>query len=419
MLGGKFSILNEIINPATGFFDVSFSSVSDIKNLYRNQKVMKKNQDGRTKLVNPADIWLDHPDRRQYKGIVFAPGDDALNGYYNLWKGFAVEPCPGDCRLYKAHILENICDGDQHLYDWVVDWMADGVQHPSGRPGTAIVLRGRQGTGKGVFVSTFGQIFGSHFVHVSGQHRLTGKFNNHLKMGLLVFVDEGFWAGDRRDTGTLKAMITEKDMLVEPKFQDAFTLKNHMRVIMASNSSWVVPADLEERRFCVLDVADHHRIDFEYFGAIVEQMRNGGVKALLYDLLNREITSELRRIPRTQALFDQMIQSMDSVERWWLACLYKEKVLDDDMVWPERLPKEGVYNSYLNHCDRERERHPETSPMFFKKLVMVCPGSRSARMTYGEVRQYCILLPDIDKCRQNFQNIVNITIEWDQDEVSF
>jgi hypothetical protein len=419
MLGGKFTILSETINPTTGNADVYFSTVGDIKNLYRNHKVEKHDSDGKVKLVNPTDIWLDHPARRQYKGIVFCPSDNVPVGYFNFWKGFAVEPCQGDCDLYKEHIFSNICDHNQGLFDWLFDWMADGVQNPSRRPGTAVVLRGRQGTGKGVFVSMFGQIFGGHFVHVSGQHRLTGKFNNHLKMALLVFVDEGFWAGDRRDSGTLKAMITEKDMLVEPKFQDAFTLKNHMRVIMASNNDWVVPADLEERRFCVLDVSDRHRVDFEYFKAIVDQMNNGGIEALLYDLLNREITSNLRQIPRTQALFDQIVESMSSLQQWWLSRLHAEKILDSDGWWPEHRPKDEIYENYLEHCRKGRERHPEKDSQFFKKLVGLCPGITSSRIRTEAGRQYSVLFPDVEICRREFQKRVNITIDWEQDEVPF
>jgi hypothetical protein len=296
MLGGKFTILTEMINPATGYPEIQFSTVTDIRNLYRNKKI-KKIFDDKVKLINPADVWLDHPGRRQYRGIVFTLNEPP-NGYFNLWKDFAVTPKQGDCSLYLELIHDVICNSDEYHFVWLMDWMADSVQNPGGpRPGTAVVLRGLQGTGKGVFATNFGKIFGSHFVHISGQHRLTGKFNNHLKMALMVFVDEGFSAGDPRDRGTLKAIITEEYMLVEPKFQDSFPLKNHMRVIIASNNDWVIPADLEERRFFVLDVSDKRRVNTEYFGKIVRQMDSGGRQALLYDLLNREITSSFEKSP--------------------------------------------------------------------------------------------------------------------------
>jgi hypothetical protein len=418
MLGGKFSILTETKNPATGYRDIQFSTVGDIRNLYRNVKIKRKVND-QDKLINPADVWLDHPDRRQYRGIVFTPNEPP-NGYFNLWKGFAIEPKRGDYSLYTELIKDIICDGDEYHFVWLMDWMADAVQNPGGpRPGTAVVLRGLQGTGKGVFATNFGNIFGSHFVHISGQHRLTGRFNHHLKMALIVFVDEGFWAGDRRDTGTLKAMITEEYMLVEPKFQDSFQLKNHMRVIMASNNDWVIPADLEERRFFVMDVSDKRRVDTEYFSKVVEQMETGGREALLYDLMNREITSNLREIPRTQALFDQILNSMDSVCRWWMSCLQNEKITEFDDTWPEYLLPIEVKESYQRHCQESKERHPITGPHFYNKLRNICPGIRRKKSDLGEGRRNYYCFPYLDECRTNFEARVNINIPWGEDDPPF
>jgi hypothetical protein len=417
MLSGKFAILSETINPATGLDGIDFSTVGDIKNLYRNQKIQKLVND-KIKMVNPADIWLDHKDRRQFKGIVFTP-DAPPKGYYNLWRGFAVEPKEGTGhRQYLDHIFRNICRNDGKLYSWVKDWLADAVQNPASRPGTALVLRGVQGTGKGVFATQFGKIFGPHFVHINGQHRLTGKFNNHLKMGLIVFCDEGFFAGDRRDAGTLKGMITEETLLIEPKFQDAIPLKNHLRVIMASNSDWVVPADLEERRFCVLDVGDAHQRDTKYFGSIIKGMDNGGREALLYELLNWEIKSNLREIPRTQALFDQILESSDSIKKWWLQCLFEEKICFDDEAWPKYRSCREVQESYLEFA-RGIDRHPVKGAPFFNKLNRLCPGIRKTKMDLGQGRTGCYIFPFLDEARKSFEQKIQIPVDWDGDDPPF
>jgi hypothetical protein len=417
MLGGKFAILLETINPATGLDEIQFSRVGDIRNLYRNKKIATMVND-KIKMINPADIWLDHKDRRQFKGIVFTPLEPP-DGYYNLWRGFAVEPKKGNCKLYKDHIFQNICSSEEEHFEWLTDWMADAVQNPAERPGTAVVLRGPQGTGKGVFATQFGKIYGSHFVHISGQHRLTGKFNNHLKMGLLVFVDEGFWAGDRRDAGTLKAMITEETLLIEPKFQDAVPLRNHLRVIMASNNDWVIPADLEERRFFVLDVCDQCRMDTTYFGAIVKEMENGGRAALLYELLERSIGSNLREIPRTQALYDQMVTSMGSLKKWWLSCLYASKITSDNDEWPSKLSAQDTYDTYITHCSKEKLRHPVTYAHFFRKLHRLCPGIVRRRPGSGSNREYFLYLPHLEQVRKAFEDRIRIVINWDEDQVPF
>jgi len=50
--------------------------------------------------------WLEHPQRRQYKGLTFSPGKE-VPGHFNLWQGFTVKPKPGDCSKFLAHIHDD------------------------------------------------------------------------------------------------------------------------------------------------------------------------------------------------------------------------------------------------------------------------------------------------------------------------
>jgi hypothetical protein len=101
-----------------------------------------------------ADHWMRHPQRRQFDNIVFAPGRDAGRAY-NLWQGFTVEPRPGDCSLFLDHLRENVAQSDDALYLWVVGWLADIVQHPGAKCGTALALRGKKGVGKTIVGKVF------------------------------------------------------------------------------------------------------------------------------------------------------------------------------------------------------------------------------------------------------------------------
>ena len=88
-----------------------------------------KNTKGEDKSIPLAKHWLHHPQRQQYDGVVFRP-EKQVDGYFNLWTGFAVEPREGCCEKFLAHIRDNVCCGcDQH-YDWVIAFFADIVQHP-------------------------------------------------------------------------------------------------------------------------------------------------------------------------------------------------------------------------------------------------------------------------------------------------
>jgi len=65
----------------------------------------------------------------------------------------------------------------------------------------------------------------------------------------------------------------------------------------------VVPMSLRDRRFFVRDVSDHRVDQRAYFDVIVEQMENGGLAAMIWDLLHRDIGKfSFRDIPRTAAM---------------------------------------------------------------------------------------------------------------------
>lgn len=407
LLGGKCCILNETIDPTFNRPGISFSSPASFKDFYANQKI----SDG-DRQIKLGHHWLTHPDRRQYDGVVFSPGLDVPN-YYNLWRGFAVEPQEGCCEHYLAHIREVIASGIEEIFEYVLNWLADLVQNPSRRPGVAIVLRGDQGTGKGAFVTQLLKILGPHALHVSLSKRLVGGFNNHLKDALLVFSDEAFWAGDKGAEGTLKALITEDTFSIEPKGVDCFTVKNHLRLILATNNDWACPAGLEERRFFTLDVSNVHMQETEYFKTMFDEMDNGGREALLHFLLHRDISGvDLRKFPKTAALFEQKLFSMNPMQKFWYEILMNGALDAESGYWGDgEIETSKLHDSYILHTGKQGARHKATSTelgLGLKKLVTF----QKARRNYGNGRQAIYKFPDLEKCRGLFEVKVKQRIQW-------
>jgi hypothetical protein len=195
---------------------------------------------------------------------------------YNLWRGFAVEPSRGDWSLLQQHIFENICQGDQTKFDWLMNWMALAVQQPAIVVGTAPVLKGLPGTGKGFLANAFGRIWGVHYTAVTNPSHVSGRFNAHLVGRRFVFLDEAIYGGSRKDAGTIKTQLTEPYIMLERKGVDAIRLRNRMIFMVASNEETVVPADLADRRWMIFEVGDKHQEDHAYFEAIDRQMESGG-----------------------------------------------------------------------------------------------------------------------------------------------
>lgn len=315
-LGGKCRIIEDTYDHALKRFRLTKQSFEDFKNRYRHIKVKVGDDGNGNPTFKPAGSWwVDHPKRRQFERLVFLPGHEVPDAY-NLWKGFAVEAIPGDKHepLLK-HVCEIVCAGNEEHYRYLLGWMARAVQQPDSPGEVAVVLRGKRGTGKGFFVKAFGNLFGRHFMQVSDAKHLVGSFNAHLRDCVVLFGDEAFYAGDRKHESVLKTMVTEEMLTIESKGVDVEAAPNFLHILMASNSDWVVPAGLEERRFFVLDVADHHMQDKAYFRTLRKTMDEGGSENLLHYLLTHDISDfEVRTAPNTTGLADQKAASLGPVE---------------------------------------------------------------------------------------------------------
>lgn len=347
-IGGKCRIISEVFDYAMQRFKLSRQSFEDFRNRYRNVRVIVgTNKDGQPIEAPVGKWWLDHPQRRQFETLVFAPGHEVPNAY-NLWTGFACEALPGDCDLFLKHIFENICSRNEEHFNYVIGWMATAVQHPD-RPGeVALVLRGKRGTGKGVFVKTFGNLWGRHFLQVADPKHLVGSFNAHLRDCVVLFADEAFYAGDKKHESVLKMLITEEIIPIEAKGVDTEVAPNYTHILLASNEQWVVPAGLDERRFMVLDVADSQAQNSAYFAAIKRQLKNGGQEALLHYLLNYDLSDfDLRKPPQTAALQDQKMLSFAPEEQWLFEKLVEGRMLPEHTGWRKVVPKRELQEDYI------------------------------------------------------------------------
>jgi hypothetical protein len=430
MAGGKCRVLNEIIND--GQPDFTLSAVYDFHNYYANAKVpiyrVKTDGSLEEKEEKISHLWFESKNRRQYKSIIFDPQNTDTD-YYNLWRGFAIKEKEGDWSKFKNHIENIICNGDDDLYRWIVSWMAWIVQNPGriDRPGASIVLRSENGTGKDTFANLYGRIFGNHYKPISNRRHMVGNFNNHLKDALVVFCNEAFFAGDKSSIGVLKSMVTDPKFIWESKGVDAILFPNRLNIIMASNLDFVVPADTKERRFCVIDVSPEilawpKSKKRDYFTAIYKQMeKDGGLEAMLYDLLRWDYSKvDLRSIPKTEALLDQILETMNSVQKYWFECLQSD-IGPGDRHWDDInidswMSSNQLYDHYVKFVETSLNKweKKELNSVFFKIINDLCPKISKTRPLMGGKRTTGYHIPNIAECRKSFiEKLDNIGINWD------
>lgn len=317
--GGAVRYLHQT-KDMRGNSELRFLRPDDFHRLYAH---ISFNFNGRR--VTASQAWERWSHRTQHTGVGMFPGSErhpekVPSGYLNLWKGFAAQPKEGKWGKFRKHLHEKVCQGDDELYTWLMDWLAHLVQKPQEKPGTCVVLKSAaEGTGKSMLAVFLQRMFGEHVCSVSKAEQIVGRFNGHLLKNLVLVCEEAFWAGSKDAEGALKNLITEAELTIEQKGLDAYSAPNYSRLLMISNNDWVVPVGADPRRYFVLEVVNDRANDRTYFDPIWDQMEKGGVEAMLYDLLNRDISeADLRSAPVTDGLREQRAQSLSSTERWLL-----------------------------------------------------------------------------------------------------
>ena len=414
--GGKCVVTDELYDPQLNRCLLVPQTFDHFRNGYLNRKI----QDGCDSKGNPKFVplgkwWLEHPLRRTYKKVVFAPNQDIPDAY-NLWKGFAVKTIAGDWSLFRDHILHVVCSGDEDCFQYLIQWMARCVQEPEGSGQVAIVLRGGKGCGKSLFVEPFGKLFGEHFLATTSAEHIAGRFNEHLQTVVVLFGDEAFFAGNKDHERTLKGLVTQDELSFEGKGRPVKMGRNHVHLLLASNSTWVVPAHGKERRYLVLDVSEKKTGDRDYFSAIAKQMKNGGSEAMLHDLLQMDLTGfEVREFPQTAALREQQQESANFEESAIVEFLKDGFTQDHEFhsYEPNEISPDGLLESAISRgfVGRSEEKHSNLTRMghFLRKLARLDPdgdpishrrhrgnGDTGSRVTVYELRSLGELRKEFD-----------------------
>lgn len=416
--GGKTVVFREAHDGQLNRNFIEKSSFSDFKNFFNNQKVIVgANKDGAPISIPLGNAWLEHEGRRQFEGIIMSPEGEVEN-YFNLWRGFSVEPIKGSWELMRKHIRNVICNRDRMLFRYVKNWLARLIQQPWTPGEVALVLKGGKGIGKGMLANNLCRIVGQHSCSVRNSKHVTGNFNAHMDDCILLYVDEAFWAGSKEAESVLKGIITEPTLFIEPKFVDPKEKRNMLHIIMTSNNDWVVPASYDERRFCVLEVSEHRKNDRKYFNALANEINNGGLEAMLHDLLNLDISDfEVRNIPQTDALTKQKILSLEPVHAWW-----HQKLKDGELLpgigW-NTVPSQELYDNYVISTKKQGIKWPGTHTSFgielHKVLSKKWPNKfRMSSIDESGKRPNYYEFPSLKDCRKYFEKFLGDgLLDWD------
>ncbi len=341
LVGSKYLVMKTWRN-SEGRKERVFMSVRSFVDFYSNRTIMTGTKATGSPIIEGlGKAWVEHSARADYKdGVCFEPSSyiggvevkaKVTGDVLNLWEGFFIEPKQAElCERIYSHILDIVCNGDIECNDYLLNWIARGFQYPAKNGQVAVALKGEKGSGKGTLGKLIKTIYGQHGIQITNPKYLIGNFNGHLQDCCFLFADEAFFAGDKQHENILKSLITEDTMQIERKGIDVVSVKNRLKLLMASNNDWIAPASKDERRYFVLDVSSKRIGDAQYFKDLHSDIHSDDVKAaFLFDMLNRDLSKFIvSKVPETSGLKSQRLQSLDSFGKYWVDALTRGYLLE-------------------------------------------------------------------------------------------
>lgn len=196
-------------------------------------------------------------------------------------------------------------------------------------------------------------------------------------------------------------------------------MENRLRIIVASNNDWAIPAGIGDRRWFVLNVADTYSgiAHQSYWDAVYNQIDAGGAAAMLHDLLSMDVSAfNVRAVPHTAAKALQQVHSLQGSMAWL------HDVLQGGSVGSERwqdagltIEKDRAYLCYVEFSRQQRDWRPAIKSVWSKDIhaaLRTCIGD--TRPTRGDSRVRLLQFAPLDDCRRQFaSHLCAPDLEWD------
>jgi hypothetical protein len=364
--------------------------------------------------INVYKLWRGSRKRITKYGIRYNPRSYLQpkyydENYYNLFDGWSITETSDmsltEDHAFFKHILHRWCHGNMDQYNFVLDWFSHLIQRPWIKMGSAIVLQGTEGTGKGCIIDIVKDIIGEkYFCHPTSADDVLGSFNSLLFGKSLCFVDEMVWGGDKQKAGVIKKLVTEKSMTINKKNIPKISVTNLMNIILASNEHWVVPAGHTARRFLIL-VLSQDLLHATNAQDEIDAIRSIDRQQLANFFYNRDLTNfNDRKPPMTEGLRDQKINTFAPIYKWWLDWLNSGS--GKEVIFDSWCDKTLMFESYISFSN---DRHINETGFWriFNGIAKNLNTRRGPRP--DRLRQ--VYIPDINTMRNTWRYIMNDK-EW-------
>ena len=314
----KVERIDQSAERTTPVYTYTWTSKKDSSFLRNVVPVRLQNAEGKSEMVPMRKVYENlkkqHGRLRCFDSVDFIPYINShieLQDIFNLFSGFALLPkvrrstfTRNDAWVdfYTAH-NSLMVSGDPVALDYLLKFQAHIVQYPAQKHRVVPVITGPQGSGKNIYWQDFMcRVLGGDLVLlVNDMDRFVDRFNSEQQGRMLTVMDEV----SIHNLKKLKNMLSNINLCVKHKRQEAYTVKNYSRYVMLTNSNWPVRVEAGNTRYFPIQMSPQKVGDVLYFKRFVQSFQERGPEAWFHYLLNMDLTGfNPNQFPQTETLRD-------------------------------------------------------------------------------------------------------------------
>ena len=279
-------------------------------------------------------------------------------------------------KVMLNYIKEVLASGNDDVYKYILQWLSHMVK--GNKNDSIIYLKSKQGFGKSTLLEFMREfVVGDDLSLETGSGPIVSNFNAILGGKLFVYFEEletfstAQWMAI---SSRLKRYATSNTITLEEKNIKAYTTKNIMNIIVASNNDAIM--DDDGRRYMILDIATHRQVipncssprneENKKFWNDIRSCFNDEVGKAFYCYLMEVDTSNYRpqNFPVTQNKLDSYAKRMESHE---LFLKYNYILAKSGL----KTTLAELYEEYVSYCKGNGILKPLSKIDFNKKLKEV------------------------------------------------
>jgi hypothetical protein len=284
------------------------NNILDAFHQFKIEEDKQIDKNGNEKKSTFIQKWINDDCLKIYNRMDFLPSNyiqcsqsnEVSNNVYNLFHGYNPLILTQYNKNIRHEIIKifkflgkEICNGNEKYFDYFIKFIAHMIQKPNERIPIAFIIKGKQGSGKNVFLNAICNLLDKrNYITSSNPKDFFGDYAEGFYHKLLVNINEC----EGKDTfdfeGRLKSFISENTITLNAKFMRPITIQNYARLIVFSNKNTPIPIDIRsgDRRYVVFktteEFLDKRKYNDSFWSKLVTHFQKPEFIAALYDELN-------------------------------------------------------------------------------------------------------------------------------------